>query len=41
MAALSAVVPCGWGREREGIAALREAAGAITAAISDYGILTH
>lgn len=41
VAALSAVVPAGWARERETIAELRAAALAISAAIADYGILTH
>lgn len=41
VAALSAVVPFGWARERETIAALRSAAAAVTSAIADYGILTH
>lgn len=41
VAALSAVVPTGWERERETLTALRDAAHAVTAAIADYGILTH
>ncbi len=41
IAALSAVVPTGWDRERATVSALRTAAGAITGAIADYGILTH
>jgi len=41
VAALSAVVPTGWERERETLASLRAAAAAVTESISDYGILTH
>lgn len=41
VAALSAVVPTGWERERETLAALRAAAAAIAESIADYGILTH
>ena len=41
VAALSAVVPTGWTRERETRAALRSAAASVSEAIADYGILTH
>jgi len=41
VAALSAVVPTGWAAERETLAALRAAAGSVSEAIADYGILTH
>jgi len=41
IAALSAVVPTGWARERSTVDSLRSAAQAITAAIADFGILTH
>jgi DNA-binding IclR family transcriptional regulator len=41
VAALSAVLPFGWSRERETVAILQEAARGVTAAIADYGILTH
>ncbi|HWL01015.1 MAG TPA: IclR family transcriptional regulator [Microbacteriaceae bacterium] len=41
VAALSAVVPTGWDRERETLAALRSAADAVAESIADYGILTH
>jgi len=41
VAALSAIVPHGWPRERETVELLREAASGITRAIADYGILSH
>lgn len=41
VAALSAVVPTGWGHERETLEALRTAAAAVGDAIADYGILSH
>ncbi|MBO9578213.1 MAG: IclR family transcriptional regulator [Microbacteriaceae bacterium] len=41
VAALSAVVPTAWARERETLAALRAAAASVSDAIADYGILTH
>ncbi len=41
IAALSAVVPHGWRREQETLAALRAAARGISVSIADYGILSH
>jgi len=41
VAALSAVVPTGWAREAETIAALRGTARSISEAVAGYGILTH
>jgi len=41
VAALSAVVPVNWSRQRETITLLKSAAADITSAIADYGILSH
>jgi len=41
IAALSAIVPHGWRRERETLDGLRAAARSIAGSIADYGILSH